>query len=345
MFERLDQCTVHQSKQLVDAMRALDRGAAEIALVIEDAGRLVGTMTDGDVRRAILKGAGLDSPLAPHIQSDFTAVQPSVSRAEVLDLMQARTIGQIPVVDLDGRLVGLHLLREIVGCETRPNWAVIMAGGKGTRLRPITESIPKPMIRVAGRPILERLVLHLVGFGIRRIYLSINYLGHVVEDHFGDGTRFGCRIDYLRETQALGTAGGLSLLPEQPRDPVLIVNGDLVTQANTGRMLDFHLQGGYAATMAVRDYYHSIPYGCVEADGEQISRLEEKPMMCRLVNAGLYVLDPTIVAAVPRDQEVQMPSLLEQCLAKGARIGAFRIQDDWLDIGQYDQLRAAREGI
>ncbi len=344
MLDRLDQCKVAIDRQIVDAMRALDRGGAEIALVVDDSGRLKGTLTDGDVRRAILNGAALDAPLAPHIHRNFTAVGPSTSRAEVLDLMQARTIGQIPVIDGDGVVVGLHLLREAVGVEERPNWAVIMAGGKGTRLRPITENIPKPMIRVAGRPILERLVLHLVGFGIRHIYLSINYLGHVVEKHFGDGSRFGCRIEYLRETRQLGTAGALSLLPEAPKDPLLVVNGDLVTSANTARMLDFHTAGTYAATMAVRDYLHTVPYGCVEAEGDQVRKLEEKPMLTRMVNAGIYVLDPSIVCAVPKETEVQMPTLLEQCLAKGARVGAFRIEDDWLDVGHHDQLRIAREG-
>lgn len=344
MFERLDHCKVLLDRKIVDAMRALDRGGAEIALVVDESGRLQGTLTDGDVRRAILGGAALDSPLAPHIHRNFTSVAPSSSRAEVLDLMQARTIGQIPVVDGDGVVVGLHLLREVVGVEERPNCAIIMAGGKGTRLRPITENIPKPMIRVAGRPILERLVLHLVGFGIRHIHLSINYLGHVVERHFGDGSRFGCRIEYLREERPLGTAGALSLLPEPPKDPLLVVNGDLVTTANTARMLDFHEAGKYAATMAVRDYLHTVPYGCVETDGDLVRKLDEKPMLTRMVNAGIYVLDPEVVSAVPKETEVQMPTLLEQCLAKGATVGAFRVEDDWLDIGHHDQLRIAREG-
>jgi dTDP-glucose pyrophosphorylase len=344
VFSRLEQSKVHIEARLIDAMRALDNGAAEIALVIDENDRLVGTMTDGDIRRALLTGAALESPVRSFVQRNFTAVRPMTGRAEVLDLMQARTISQIPVVDPDGKLIGLHLLREVIGCAERPNWAVVMAGGKGTRLRPITENLPKPMIRVAGRPILERLVLHLVGFGVRRIFLSINYMGHMVEDHFQDGSAFGCRIEYLKEESPLGTAGALSLLRDLPSDPVLVINGDLVTQAHIGNLLDFHAQGGYKATVGVRDYYHTVPYGCIDTEGNRITCLEEKPMVSKTVNAGIYVLDPSIISLVPKDCEVQMPALLEQQLSLGACIGAFRVEGDWMDIGQHDQLRSAREG-
>jgi dTDP-glucose pyrophosphorylase len=341
----LDSCRVQVSKRLVDAMWALDRGGVEIALVVDEDSHLVGLMTDGDVRRALLGGATLESPLEPYVQRRFTAVDPGTRRVDVLELMQARTIGQIPVLDAEGRLVGLHLLHELIGCVTRPNWAVVMAGGKGTRLRPITENIPKPMIPVAGRPILERIVLQLVGHGIRRIYLAINYLGHIVEDHFGHGERFGCRIDYLREDKPLGTGGPLSLLPEPPPGPMLVMNGDLVTQADLGAMLEFHQHGGYEATVGVREYSHTVPFGCVTLDGKRVTQIEEKPCLSRLVNAGIYVLNPELVARVPQDQEFPITTLLEQTIERGEPVGAFEIVDDWIDVGQRDQLRAAREGV
>lgn len=342
--KRLEASRVALSATLRDAMWALERGATEIVLVVDHDDRLIGIFTDGDIRRALLRGATLDAPVEPHVQRTFTAVSPQASRAEVIDLMRARTIGQIPIVDDAGKLVGLHLLHEIIGAEERPNWAVIMAGGQGRRLRPITEEIPKPMIRIAGRPILERVVLHLVGFGIRRIFLSVNYLGHIIEQHFGDGSRFGCQIDYLRETKPLGTAGSLSLLPEAPTAPVLVMNGDLVTEAEIGAMLEFHATGGQRATVGVRRYSHTVPFGCVELDGERIVQMEEKPNLVRLVNAGIYVLDPALVERVAPDQELGMPTLLEQCIARDERVCAFEIQADWIDVGQRDQLRQAREG-
>lgn len=324
-----------------DVMVCIDGNAAGIALVVDKDFSLIGTLTDGDVRRALLKGASLESPITPHIHRDFTAVGPNAERAEVLDLMRARQLNQVPIVDSAGKLLGIHLLREIIGAVERPNWAVIMAGGKGTRLHPITERLPKPMIKVAGRPILERLVLHVVGFGIQRVFLAINYLGHIIENYFGDGSQFGCQIQYLRETEALGTGGALALLPEKPKDLLLVLNGDLVTQVNLERLFAFHNQGGYVATMSLRRYFHQVPFGCVEVEGDQIRRFEEKPVLERCINAGIYVLNPTLVARIPK-RFFPITALFEDCLEQGEPVGAFEIQEDWIDIGRSDQLKEAQ---
>lgn len=329
---------------LRDVMLCLDRSGVQIAMVLDDCGRLVGTMTDGDVRRALLRGVGMDASIEPHMQKRFTSVGPKTDRAEVLDLMRARGIQEIPIVDGEGRVVGLHLMREILGGAERPNWAVIMAGGEGSRLRPLTESLPKPMIPVAGRPILERLVLHLVGFGIRRIFLAIRYLGHTIEGHFGDGSGFGCRIEYLREGEPAGSGGPLSLLPEAPGVPLLVMNGDLVTQADVGSMLEFHARNGCKATVGVREYRHQMPFGSVEAQGHRVTRLEEKPLLRRLMNCGIYVLTPDLLKRVPKGTHYALPSLIEDCLTRGEAVGAFPVEDEWIDVGQLDQLRLAREG-
>jgi dTDP-glucose pyrophosphorylase len=342
MSNHLESCRLPDSATLVEAMRSLEKSGIEITLIVDDHDRLVGTLTDGDIRRALLKGATLESVLLPHLQRNFTAVGPKTGRAEVLDLMQSRTISQIPIVDGEGRLVGIHLLHEVLGAIERPNWAVVMAGGQGTRLRPLTETIPKPMIRVAGRPILERIVLHLVSFGIRHVFLSINYLGNVIEDHFGDGSRFGCRIRYIREEKALGTGGALAELPSAPTLPLVVMNGDLITQADIGAMLEYHAAGGQEITLGVRRYSHTVPFGCVDLEGERVVRMEEKPRLSVLVNAGIYILNPGLVARIPRGQEFPLPGLLEQCLSRGEAVAAFEIEDDWIDVGQRDQLKQAR---
>lgn len=342
--EKLASSSVHQKALLVDAMRAIDTGAAGIALVVDDCQRLVGLLTDGDIRRALLGGANLSSPVLPFMNRRFTAVSREDGRAHVLDLMQARHISQIPVLDGDGKLIGLHLLREILGSVSRDSWAVVMAGGKGTRLRPITETLPKPMIKVAGRPILERLVLHLVGFGITRIFLSINYLGHMIEEHFHDGSQFGCCIEYLRETSEMGTGGALSLLPERPTSPVVVLNGDLVTQINIHRLLEFHEKGEHVATMAVRRYFHQVPFGCVEVANQRVRKLDEKPMFQQLINAGTYVLAPEILDRIPAEF-FPMTSLIETCLNRKESVGAWEIEEDWLDVGQREQLKVAQEGV
>jgi dTDP-glucose pyrophosphorylase len=334
---------VHVSKVISDVMWALERSRAEIALVVDEGDKLVGTMTDGDVRRALLKGATLDSPLSPHMTTRFTAVAPDVTRAAVLDLMQARTLGQIPIVDDTGKLVGLHRLHEVLGGTERTNPVVIMAGGRGSRLLPITEAVPKPMIKVAGRPILEHIILHLVGAGLRTFYVSINYLGHLIEEHFGNGERFGCHIEYLRETEPLGTGGALTLLATRPIEPVLVMNGDLVTQANVGAMLDYHAQGGHAVTIGVKQFFHTVPYGCVELDGDRVIAFHEKPTLMRWVNAGIYVLAPEQLDDLPA-HAFTMPWLVERSMAQGQRVAAYEVADDWIDVGQRDQLTRAREG-
>lgn len=335
-------CVVNPDATLLDGLRAIEQGGVEIALVIRPDRTLAGVLTDGDARRAILSGARLESPLLPHVRAGFISVTTSTSRAEVLDLMQARTIGQVPILDEEGRLIGLHRLHEILGAVERPNWAVIMAGGQGTRLRPLTDHVPKPMLRVAGRPILERIVLHLVGFGIRRIFLSVNYLGQVIEEHFGDGRALGCTIEYLREEEPLGTGGALALLPATPTLPFIMMNGDLVTQADIGRMIETHTASGSFATVGARAYVHSVPFGCLTRDGDRITAMVEKPDLRQSVNAGIYVLDPALLMLVPKDKATDLPSLLALAIESGETVTAFDIDDDWIDVGKRDELERAR---
>lgn len=342
--DRLDACIVRDGGTLRDAMVALDRGARQIALAVDEAGRLVGVATDGDIRRALLAGASLDDPIGPLLTRSFVSVGPGEGRAEAIELMRARRIGAVPLLDGDGRPAGLHLLHEFLEPVQRPNWALVMAGGQGVRLRPLTDTIPKPMLRVAGRPILERIVLHLVGFGIHRIFISVGYLAEVIEAHFGDGSQFGCRIDYLREERPLGTGGALGILPAPPTEAVLVMNGDLVTSADIGGLLDFHVAGGHAATIGVRRYLHSIPFGCVERSDDRVVGLIEKPTIEHEVNSGIYAVSPATVALVRRGQPIAMPELIGAVLDAGGSVGAFEIEDDWIDVGQRDQLDQARGG-
>ncbi len=342
MSDRLTAITVSPTTTVRHALEVIDGGACGIALVVNEQGGLVGTLTDGDVRRALLRGATLDSIVEPLMHRHFASVDERAGRAEVLDLMRARSLQQVPILDREGRLVGLHLMREIIGAVERPNWAVIMAGGRGERLRPLTDSIPKPMVRVAGRPILERLVLHLAGFGVRRIFISVNYLADVIESFFGDGSSHGCCIEYLREPQPLGTGGALALLPRRPAGPLLVLNGDLVTQCDFGRMLSFHADGGFKATVGIHEYIHTVPYGVIEADGSRVVGLREKPTVTWLANAGVYVLDVEVLERVPAGVHFPLPALVEECLDRREPVGAFRIEDDWVDVGRHDELGRAR---
>jgi dTDP-glucose pyrophosphorylase len=339
--QRLRDCLVEDTATIREAMLALDRGALEIALVVDKQGKLLGTCTDGDVRRALLAGFGLESPIGSHIERKFVSVGLELGRAQALDLMRARQIQQIPILSADGRVLGLHLMRELIGSVERPNWAVLMAGGKGTRLRPLTENLPKPMIPVAGRPILERLVLHLVGHGISRIFLSINYLGEMVEAFFGDGSQYGCTIEYLREDRPLGTGGSLALLPELPEHPLIVMNGDLVTGINVPDMLAFHAKGEYIASVGIREYCHTVPYGVVEPKDGRLRLISEKPTFTWMVNTGCYVLNTELIASIPKGIECTILSLIENAMSRGECIGAYTVTQDWLDVGRISDLARA----
>lgn len=325
-----------------DALTVIDYGGIGLAIVCSAQFRVTGVISDGDIRRALLAGKGLESPLSPHVVSGYVRVAPGASRVEVLELMQARRLQQIPIVDDEDVLQGMHTLHGILGGEVRSNWAVIMAGGKGTRLGSITRHTPKPMLPVAGRPILERLVLHVMSFGVRRIFLSVNHLGHVIEEHFGDGQALGCQIEYLREENPMGSGGSLSLLPEAPTAPVIVLNGDLVTEADIGALLEFHAKGEYYATMGLRPYQHEIPFGCVQTEQGRIMTLEEKPLVERNINAGVYVLSPQAVASIPPNTAFPITNLFESALAEQISCGAYLIENDWIDVGQPSQLAQAQ---
>jgi dTDP-glucose pyrophosphorylase len=341
MTQSFDACRVRLGDTLLQALRSLEASALGIAIVEDASGCVAGTLTDGDIRRALLKGATLDSALDDHVMRSFVAVRAETSRAEVLDLMQSRWLSQIPILDASGRLLGLHTLHEILGAAPRSNCAVVMAGGRGERLRPLTDALPKPMIRVAGRPILERIVLHLVGFGIRRIFLSVNYRADVIESHFGDGSAFGCAIEYLREATPLGTGGALSLVPPMS-DPLLVLNGDLLTQFDVATLLAFHERGRFKATVGIHEYAHTVPFGVIELDSDRVVQMREKPSEVWLANAGIYVFEPDLLARVPRDTHYPLPALIEECLERREPVGGFRIEKDWLDVGRHSELERAK---
>ena len=331
---------------LQDAVRVIAEHSASICLLVDPDGRLVGSLSDGDVRRAFLAEATLDDPAAPWATRDPKTVAVGTERSAVLDLMRALGIPQIPEVDESGRVTRLHLLKEIVGNRPRPNRAVILAGGKGTRLRAVTGDLPKPMVPVAGRPILERLVLHLVGSGVTDITLAVGYRAEVIEQHFGDGGAFGCRIDYLREQEPLGTGGPLrSLLDSGPGvHPVIVLNGDLVTSFSVSGILAAHAASGARITVAVADYVHEVPFGVltITDPGRRITGIAEKPTWVGLVKAGVYVLDPTLIERIPSGRAVPMTEIIEGCLDRDEPVIAWPVVGEWHDVGRPEDLAIAR---
>jgi dTDP-glucose pyrophosphorylase len=324
-------------------MVAIDRGRIGIALVVAGGGRLLGIVTDGDLRRAMLAGKSLDAPINQAMNTHYTYVTHDATSPEILRLMQEKSIKQIPMVDENHCVAAVCLLPDLIDISLRPNWAVIMAGGEGRRLRPLTEQTPKPMLPVANRPLLENTVSLLVGHGFRELFISVNYLGDAIKSYFGDGRQFACHISYLQEKKPMGTAGGLSLLPEKPAIPLLVVNGDLLTDVNLSALMEWHNQADCIATQCIREYSYQIPFGVVTCENGRVVHSEEKPLQRALINAGIYVLSPQLLEMVPVGQELPMTELLAEARSAGHKVAAYPIQERWMDIGRLEDYRWAQE--
>ena len=325
----------------LEALRIIDSSRLQIAMVVDGAGRLLGTVTDGDVRRALLTGKALTSPVTEIMFRTPTTAPPEADRETLLGLMQAKVLRQIPIVDAQGRVVGLESMMSLMATRELANPVVLMAGGRGERLRPLTDACPKPLLKVGGKPILERILENFLSQGFRRFYISVNYKAEMVEAHFGDGSRFGASISYLREEKPLGTAGALTLLPKLDL-PFLVMNGDLLTKVNFAHLLDFHTEEAAAATMCVRDYTTQIPFGVVRAEGNKLLRIDEKPSQTVFVNAGIYALSPDVLGNIPAGEAYDMPRLFETLVAGGAKTLVFPVRDAWLDIGRMDDYERAQ---
>lgn len=327
---------------IADVIRSLDQSGVQIALVVDGERRLVGTLTDGDVRRGLLRGLDLNSLVEPIVFRSPVVVPPQIERAMVLQLMSANKLHQLPVVNEAREVVGLHLWDELIQPADRDNTMVIMAGGKGVRLRPHTENCPKPLLPVGGKPMLQHIIERARGEGFRDFVIAVHYLGHMIEDHFGDGSVLGVSIRYLREQQPLGTAGALSLLPVRPTAPFLVTNGDVLSDIRYGELLDFHTRHGAAATMAVRLHEWQHPFGVVRTRGVDIVGFEEKPISRTHINAGVYVLEPQALDALVPGQACDMPELFGRLQQGSARAIVYPMHEPWLDVGRAEDLERAQ---
>lgn len=330
------------ASSLQQAIACLNESSSQIVMVVSADGVLKGTLTDGDIRRGLLRGLSLDSSIDSLVNLDPLVAPPQLGREAVLQLMQANRIHQLPVVDEWRQVVGLHLLDELMVPKSRDNLMVIMAGGQGTRLRPHTENCPKPLLLVGGKPMLEHIIERARGEGFNRFLLAIHYLGHMIEEYFGDGSRWQVSIDYLREELPLGTAGAIGLLSPRPELPFLVSNGDVLTDIRYGELLDFHCRHAAMATMAVRLHEWQHPFGVVRTQGVDIVGFEEKPVTRSHINAGVYVLEPAALNLLKRDERCDMPTLFARLQEQAARTIVYPMHEPWLDVGRDDDLKRAR---
>lgn len=333
---------------LMDAVRTIEASRRRIAVVTSADGHLLGTLTDGDVRRCLLAGGTLETPVNQAMNASPITAEIDSPNSYILDLMRRGNVMSLPLVDSAGcfqRLVHVTDLDKTQGRTADTSefaFAVIMAGGEGMRLRPITETIPKPMVDIGGVPLLERQIQRLVKAGIRKVYLSVNFLSHVIEDHFGDGADFGLEIRYLREREKLGTAGALSLLPEQPSGPIIVMNGDILTTSDFENLFAFHRSHDAYITVAAVDYRMNIPYGVINTAGVFVRGLAEKPSQRFLCNAGIYAVSTQALGLLEGVRHCNMTDLVETCLARNLPVAAFPVHEYWSDIGTPDDLEKAR---
>lgn len=333
--------SLSMSTPIREAIHVIDNGSLQIALVVDEDKKLLGTITDGDIRRSILKGLELDDTVDKIMHRGPATAFVTTVREEILALMQFKQVQQIPILDLQGHVVGLELLNDLITPDKKTNSVVIMAGGLGSRLRPLTDDCPKPLLKIGDKPILETIVENFIECGFSNFYFSVNYRADMVEDYFGNGAKWNINIEYLREDKRMGTAGSLSMLPKDIKDPVLIMNGDLLTKVNFQHLLDFHTENQAAATMCVREYNFQVPYGVVKIEDNRLLNVDEKPAQRFFVNAGIYVLDPGVLEHVPKDEYFDMPDLFNSLVESGKASVAFPIREYWLDIGHVDDFERA----
>lgn len=326
-----------------DVLENINAGSAQMVLVVDAQGRLLGTATDGDIRRGLLAGLHLHSPVSECMHRSPITVNDVASDTELIAILRKAEVRHAPLIDKEGRVVGLKVLDDLLRTRRRDNPVVLMAGGLGSRLGELTRETPKPMLRIGGRPILEHIILRMIDQGFHSFWLAVNYKADVIENYFGDGSALGCEINYLREKQRLGTAGALSLMPPASL-PVLVSNGDLVTNVDFGAFMDFHEQRDAEATMAVRPHEVVVPYGVVEAEDDQFITVREKPVFQHIIAAGIYVLSPSAIATVPHGTFLDMPQVFSGLVGEGRKAAIYRMGDYWIDVGHPPDLkRAAQE--
>jgi len=335
-------CCLSEDSTIMDAVRVIDKSGKQIALIIDDNDILKGILTDGDIRRAVLKGVDFNNNISVVMNRNPVVAKIDQSNDEICEIMRNRIIHQIPVIDSDRHVVNLVSFTDLIGSRRHDNIIFLMVGGLGTRLMPLTKEKPKPLLNVGTKPILEIIIESFAERGFYKFYLSVNYKAEMIEKYFGDGSKWNVEINYIKEKKKMGTAGSLSLLPEKLSAPIIVMNGDILTKVNFSSLIEYHINENAAATMAVREYTSCVPYGVIETKDNKIVSIKEKPIEKRLVNAGIYVLNPEVLEMIEKNKYLDMPGLYQKLLERNQNVVAFPITEYWIDIGHLDDYEKAQ---
>ena len=344
----IEKIKIAATSTIEKSLSVINSGAVKIALVVDTDNKLLGTLSDGDIRRGLLRKKLLNETIEDVYFKNPTTANKGASKEDLLHLCLVNGISQVPIVDEDRKVIDLFIIDDGLQKKQHENHVVLMVGGLGTRLRPLTENTPKPMLKVGGKPILETIVKRFVDDGFTNITMCLGYKSNVIQDYFRDGGSFGANIDYIVEEERMGTAGALTLLEKRLDNPFFVMNGDLLTNINFEKMLDFHVEHNSKATMCVREYDIEVPYGVVNVANENITSIIEKPIQRFFVNSGIYLLEPDCIDLIPDNKFYDMPTLFEELIAAKEKIISFPLQEYWLDIGRvadYEKANAEYHDI
>ena len=340
-MKNINDIIVKDSVSIIEVLKIIDASSKQIAIVVDKNNKLLGTISDGDIRRAILKNIDLTESIKDIYFKNPTVASVNNTKEEIINICKLKKIHQIPIIDTKGNLVGLETLDELISKEKKLNKVVLMVGGLGTRMQPLTEEIPKPMLKIGDKPMLQTIVEKFSEYGYTNIVMCTNYKSDVIKDFFGDGSKFGVDIEYVSEKKRMGTAGALSLLSNDMTEPFFVMNGDLLTNINFEHLHDFHVSNNSIGTMCVRDYDIQVPFGVVSIKNTKILSIDEKPVEKFFVNAGIYMLNPEVLDFIPKNEFYDMPTLFNKLISKNKKVISFPIREYWLDVGRIEEYEKA----
>ncbi len=327
-----------KENSIKDAINVLENEGHRIVLIADNKFKLLGTVTDGDIRRALINDFNMETNLSEIMTKNPIAISSEEKNENVLKKMTSNGILQIPIIDDQEIIVGLETIQHLLEVKKKDNIVLLMAGGFGKRLRPLTDNKPKPLLEVAGQPVLETIINQFKETGFNNFFISTFYKSEMIQKHFGDGSKLGINITYTEENKPLGTAGALAHLPyKKTNHPIIVMNADLITKINIERILEFHKKNNADMTVCVRNYDFQIPYGVINFEKEMLHSIKEKPIISNFVNAGIYVIEPKSINKIKKDEHLNMNEFIENLISENKKITVFPIHEYWMDIGQLDE--------
>lgn len=345
MKNNIDAIFVYKNYSIRQTLEVLDFGAKGIVLIVDEEKKLLGTITDGDIRRALLKGLSLDDSVETVVHFNPVSIKNDMTKEEIKDIFIKKALKVIPIVNENNAVIDLITINDILLPSGKENQVIIMAGGLGTRLKDLTKEIPKPMLKVGQDPMLQHIINNFKQYGYNKMLLSVNYKSEIIENYFQDGFAYGVKINYIKETRRLGTAGGIKLAKNYIDNPFFVINGDIFTNLNVENMMRFHMENNYDITVGTRKHSFQIPYGVIDFEDNNIIALQEKPIIEYLINGGIYCVNPDLIDYIPDDEYFEITDLINICIKNGRRVGSYEIKDYWMDIGKIEDYNKINRDI